>query len=96
MTQTDPMAIINNALGFGMQRVIESQQMPWPKDRIAIDFGCLDGALEAAEQLVETLGPDARVPGSHGQTAQMLRVQVLYVLTRANEFRPVKQRRQSA
>lgn len=87
------LSAINNALAPSMVFCIESMGQPHPRNRRGVDFKCIDGALAAAERLIEALGPDTPVPGRQGDTPSGLLAYVQGVAELAAPYRPAKERR---
>jgi hypothetical protein len=75
-----------------MSACIASMEHPDPNMRRVPDFAAIEAAIKAAERLVETLGPDTVVPGSHGRTARGLLIEVQDVAAAAEPYRPKARR----
>lgn len=88
MTKIDPIATINAALSPATIDCIRSQEFPHPAGRRAIDFGCIDRALEAAAAMIAEGGPGARFPD--GDSAAVKLASLQHVAAMAAPYRKAR------
>lgn len=94
MPTPDPgdLVLIGNVIGIATENAILSRQHTDARFWRDIPHGEIDRAVEAADRLVDTLGPDTLVPGMAGQSAAGLRIKVRYIANLAEPYRPKAKR----